>query len=105
MSGMLVCDRENIRVPWEVIANRAFDAIRRALTEADDGAAPGPMATLDALMGFEEAIGPSEAMGPSDDEAAIQRMADGEKLRSAVIRELLKVRRMHALASFSILEF
>jgi hypothetical protein len=94
LASRLTCERTRLRLPWQVIANRAFDAIRNAIAPAhpcdDAGLRAWPKATLHALRDFEAALGQLEDDG-----------SDAALLRKAVVRYLGKAKEAHVMATFS----
>jgi hypothetical protein len=98
LASRLTCERTGLRLPWQVIANRAFDAIRVAIVPAHPCDAEGirawPRATLNALRDFEAALGAVE-----DDGSALA--GDAALLKKAVTRYIMQAREAHVMATVS----
>jgi hypothetical protein len=55
---------------------------------------------LDCWAAFEQALGEGERADEQDDPETVELIAEGERLRRSVLRELDRVRMVHAMDTF-----
>jgi hypothetical protein len=59
---------------------------------------------LDAFDVFEQTLGLGEPAGEQDDQETVELIAEGERLRQYVLRELDTMRRFHAINTTDLME-